>query len=167
MKKLFIFLSIVSFVFASCDNDPTSLLPNVSGKAGEIVLVIEPDQWSSESGEEFRNKLSQAHPALPQKEPMFDLIHIPYNSFTNIFKTHRNIVIAKIDKDIHEPKMVIQKNIWAKPQLIINVIAPSDSSLAAVMREKGDILVDKIIKKKWNVMPQTIRNMSKLAWQIL
>lgn len=148
MKKLFIFLSIVSFAFASCDNDPTSLLPNVSGKAGEIVLVIEPDQWSSESGEEFRNKLSQAHPALPQKEPMFDLIHIPYNSFTNIFKTHRNIVIAKIDKDIHEPKMVIQKNIWAKPQLIINVIAPSDSSLAAVMREKGDILVDKIIKKE-------------------
>jgi len=150
MKKLFIFLSIVTILFASCEGDATKLLPNVSGAAGEVVLVIEPNQWSSESGELFRKKLSQPCPALPQKEPLFDLIHIPYNAFTNIFKTHRNIIIAKIDKDIHEPKMILQKDVWAKPQLVINVIAPNDSSLATVLKEKGDILIAKFINKEMN-----------------
>ena len=85
---------------------------------------------------------------MPQQEPIFDLIHIPYNAFTQIFKTHRNIVIAKVDKNLHEPKMIVQKNIWAKPQIIINVLAPDDSSLEVLVREKGDLLVDKILKKE-------------------
>jgi hypothetical protein len=79
---------------------------------------------------------------------MFDLVHIPYNAFTNIFKTHRNIIIAKVDKQLHEPKMVVQEDLWAKPQIIINVLAQSDSALSAVIREKGDVLVDRILKKE-------------------
>ena len=112
MKNLFIFLSAITIILSSCkNNDPSKLLPNVTGKSGEVILVIEPSHWSTNVGLEFRKKLSQAHPALPQNEPMFDLVHIPYNAFSNIFKTHRNIVIVKVDKDIHEPKMIIQKDI--------------------------------------------------------
>lgn len=146
MKKLTIFLAIVTSILTSCkDKDQSVLLPNVTGKSGEVVLVIEPDQWSSQTGEEFRNKLSQAHPALPQKEPIFDLVHIPYRAFTNIFKTHRNIVLVKIDKDIPEPKMIIQEDLWAKPQLIINVIAPDIETLNTLVSEKGDLMVARII----------------------
>lgn len=146
MKKLTIFLAIVTSILTSCkDKDQSVLLPNVTGKSGEVVLVIEPDQWSSQTGEEFRNKLSQAHPALPQKEPIFDLVHIPYRAFSNIFKTHRNIVLVKIDKDIPEPKMIIQEDLWAKPQLIINVIAPDIETLNTLVSEKGDLMVARII----------------------
>lgn len=148
MKKLLILLSVIAILFASCESDPSNLLPNVTGKSGEVVLVIDPDQWSSESGEEFRKKLTQQYLALPQKEPMFDLVNIPYDAFSSIFKTHRNIILAKVDKNIHEPKMAIQKNVWAKPQLVVNIVAQSDSALAAVIREKGDILIDRIVKKE-------------------
>ncbi len=149
MKKAFVSVIAIIILFSSCkEKNSSALLTNVSGKSGEVILVIEPDQWSSEVGEEFRKKLSQAHPALPQSEPMFDLVHIPYNAFTNIFKTHRNIIIAKVDNQLHEPKMVVQVNLWAKPQIIINVLAQSDSALASVIREKGDILVDRILKKE-------------------
>ena len=149
MKKVFVSVIAIIIVFSSCkEKNPSALLTNVTGKSGEVILVIEPDQWSSEVGVEFRKKLSQEHPALPQSEPMFDLVHIPYNAFTNIFKTHRNIIIAKVDKQLHEPKMVVQENLWAKPQIVISVLAQSDSALASVIREKGDILVDRILKKE-------------------
>lgn len=147
MRKLILSIIALTILLSSCkDNDPSKLLTNVTGKSGEIVLVIDPDHWSSNIGIEFRKKLSQVHPALPQQEPIFDLVHIPYNAFTNIFKTHRNIIIARVDKDLHEPKMVIQKNLWAKPQIIVNVLAPDDSSLEVLVREKGDLLIDKILK---------------------
>ena len=90
MRKIFVFLSAITIILSSCkDNDSSSLLPNVSGKSGEVILVIEPDQWSTNVGLEFRKKLSQAYPALPQNEPIFDLIHIPYSAFSNIFKKAR------------------------------------------------------------------------------
>ncbi len=147
MKKLILSIFVLTILLSSCkNNDSSKLLTNVTGKSGEVVLVIEPDHWSSNIGSEFRKKLSQAHPALPQQEPIFDLVHIPYNAFTNIFKTHRNIIIAKVDKDLHEPKMIIQKDLWAKPQIIVNVLAPDDSSLEVLVREKGDLLIDRILK---------------------
>lgn len=147
MKKLLLSVIAISIILASCkDKNPSKLLPTVTGKSGEVVLVIDPDHWSSNVGVEFRKKLSQAYPALPQSEPMFDLVHIPYNAFSNIFKTHRNIILASVDKELHEPKMIIQYDLWAKPQIIVNVIAQSDSALESVIGEKGDILVDRIIK---------------------
>ncbi|MFC2104745.1 DUF4837 family protein [Bacteroidota bacterium] len=149
MRNLILSVTVLAIFLSSCkDKDQSRLLPNVTGKSGEVVLVIDPSLWSSNVGTELKKKLRQAHPALPQVEPMFDLVHIPYNAFSNIFKTHRNIVFAKIDKDLHEPKMVIQKDIWAKPQIIINVLAPDDNSLEALIREKGDLLVDRILKKE-------------------
>ncbi len=149
MRK-YIPVILVALVFlASCkDKDQKKLLPNVTGKSGEVVLVIAPGHWSSNVGKEFKNKFNKAYPALPQPEPMFDLVHIPYDAFSNIFKTHRNLVFARVDKDISEPKMVIQEDRWSDPQLIVNVIAPDDSSLAAVVAEKGDILIDRIMKKE-------------------
>lgn len=147
MKKFILSIFVLTILLSSCkDKDSSRLLTNVTGKSGEVILVIEPDHWSSNIGSEFRKKLSQAHPALPQQEPMFDLVHIPYNAFTNIFKTHRNIIIAKVDKNLHEPKMIIQKDLWAKPQIIVNVLAPDDSSLEVLVRDKGDLLVDRILK---------------------
>jgi hypothetical protein len=149
MRKIFVSVIAILIIFSSCkEKNPSALLTNVTGKSGEVVLVIDPDQWSSEVGLEFQKKLSQEYPALPQSEPMFDLVHIPYEAFTNIFKTHRNIIIAKVDKKLHEPKMIVQEDLWAKPQIIISVLAQSDSALASVIREKGDILVDRIFKKE-------------------
>lgn len=149
MKKLILSIVTIAVLFSSCkDKNPTNLLPNVTGKSGEVVLVIEPDHWASNIGKEFQRKLSQPQPALPQSEPMFDLVHIPYSAFTSIFKSHRNIIFAKIEKDIPEPKMIVQKDVWAKPQIIINVIAPDAESLEAIVKEKGDIFVDRILNKE-------------------
>lgn len=149
MRKFIILIVGLLAILASCkENKKNTFLRNVTGKSGEVVLVIDPDHWSSGVGKEFKKAFTKAYPALPQTEPMFDLVHIPYKSFTNIFKSHRNLVFTKVDKDIPEPKIVVQEDLWAKPQIILHVIAPNDSSLEAVVREKGDLLVDRIMKKE-------------------
>jgi hypothetical protein len=149
MKKIILSIITLTVLLSACkENDSSALLQNVSGKSGEVVLVIEPILWNSNVGKEFRKKLNQAHPALPQPEPVFDLIHIPYSAFSNIFKTHRNLIIVKIDKNLQEPKMIVQENLWAKPQIIVNVLAPDESSLETLVRDNGDLLVERILKKE-------------------
>lgn len=149
MKKLSLTFIALAIVISSCkDKDKSAFLPNVTGKSGEVVLVIEADLWNSNIGMAFKKILSQEYPSLPQQEPMFDLVHIPYSAFSNIFKTHRNVVFAKIDKGLHEPKILVQDNIWANPQIVVNVIAPDEKSLEALILEKGDLIVDRILKKE-------------------
>ncbi|HAF29615.1 MAG TPA: hypothetical protein DCG75_11250 [Bacteroidales bacterium] len=149
MRKLSLTIIAFAILLSSCkDKNKSALLPNVTGKSGEVVLVIEADQWDSNVGMAFKKQLSQEYPALPQQEPMFDLIHIPFSAFSNIFKTHRNVVFAKIDKNLHEAKILVQDDVWANPQIVVNVIAPDESSLEAIILEKGDLIVDRIFKKE-------------------
>ena len=149
MRKITWIIITLTTILVSCkEKDSSRLMTNVTGKAGEVIVVIEPDLWNSNIGLEFRRKLAQDYPGLPQSEPLFDLVHIPYSSFSSIFKTHRNILFVKVSNEYDEAKMVIQNDLYAKPQIVINIIAPSDSIMEELIRDKGDLIVDRLLKKE-------------------
>ena len=149
MRKITWIIITLTTILVSCkEKDSSRLMTNVTGKAGEVVIVIEPDLWNSNIGLEFRRKLAQDYPGLPQSEPLFDLVHIPYSSFSSIFKTHRNILFVKVSNEYDEAKMVIQNDLYAKPQIVINIIAPNDSIMEELIRDKGDLIVDRLLKKE-------------------
>ena len=139
--KIFIILIAVLFLFG-CDSltDNTALKPNCSGKVGELVLVINNNKWESQVGDTIKSVLAQYQKALPQDEPMFSIAQIPFEAFSSIFKTHRNIIFVKISPD-EEAKITLEKNRWAKPQLIIRIHAPDDTTFISLfMRNKHKIL---------------------------
>ena len=41
MKRLTILVALATMIFAGCNNVREKVLPQVSGKAGEVVIVIE------------------------------------------------------------------------------------------------------------------------------
>lgn len=146
MKKIthsLLFLFALSTVF-SCKPDENALLPKISGAAGEVLLIIDNEKWESSAGEKFNEILTQVQPALPQPEPFFRLLHTSPAGFTNIFRVHRNIIFAKIGSEFQEPKITIQKDQWATPQLVINVQAPNEAEFISLLEESGDQIVDRI-----------------------
>ncbi|MGE0088436.1 MAG: DUF4837 family protein [Bacteroidales bacterium] len=147
MKKKAIFLVLIIIIGISCrDKDRSSLLPNVTGKSGEVVLVIDNELWSSKVGDEFKKYLASDYPGLPQPEPLFDLVQIPYQAFSNIFKTHRNLLIVRVSNEFKEARMILQKDVYASPQLVINILAPNNEVLEKLISEKGDLIVDRLLK---------------------
>ena len=136
---LFIFSTLIS-----CKPDARSILPKISGSAGEVLLIIDNQKWESAVGEKFNEVLTQIQPLLPQPEPMFSLMHTSPAGFTNIFRVHRNIIFAKIGPDFKESKITVQTDQWATPQLIINVEAPNDEECITLLDEAGDQLVDRV-----------------------
>jgi hypothetical protein len=144
MKKIVALLVLVVTLITSC-KDKSPLLPNVTGKSGEVILVIDHELYKTNIGIEFRKLLLHDYPALPQPEPLFDLIQIPSQAFTSIFKTHRNILIVRVSDEYPEPKMIIQKDLYAKPQMVINIIAPNNVMLEALIRDKGELLIDRLM----------------------
>ncbi len=149
MRKIIFTAIALIIILGSCkDKDASKSLPNVTGRAGEVVLVLDNDLWNSEIGHKFKEMFISACPALPQDEPLFDLAHIQHSAFSSIFRTHRTIVSVKLDKNLDEPKTVIQKNIWAKPQQIINIIAPDKEGLMDLLNDQGDDIVERILQKE-------------------
>ena len=139
MKRLtsLLALAISFFSVIACGDGTKTLLPNVSGKAGEIIVVVNKGDWEGAVGNELRGLLASDCPFLPQKEPLYTLINITPATFTNIFQLHRNIVFVNIDQNVTEPGVVYKSDQWAQPQCIVLVNAPDSDTALSILKENG------------------------------
>jgi len=127
--------------FASCNQGKMkkNLLPGVSGTAGEVLLVMDKNQWNETPGEAFKAMLREDVPGLPQSEPLFNVINIPRKAFSELFRIHRNVIVTNISNTVEKPGIQVEYNKWAQPQVVITIVAPDRDSFLEVFdnnREK-------------------------------
>ena len=126
-------------VFTSCDSrNQNSMMKNVTGKAGELVVVISPSTWEGVAGEKIKELLGQTQLGLPQGEPVFDLINIPHEAFGDIFKTSRNLLIVQTGSSIEKNKISFANNVYAHTQAIVYLNAKNQSDLLELIKKNSD-----------------------------
>ena len=124
---------------SACNSAKTkkALMPNITGKAGEVIVVIDQGDWEGAVGTVLRDSLAGDTPFLPQREPLFSLVNVPQSAFTNMFKVHRNIILLNINSSVVEPGVVFRKDIWAAPQTVINDNAPNAETAVTLIEENS------------------------------
>lgn len=124
MKKFLYVLATCLSVCAttSCGNKNNT--DNISGKAGEVIVVAPETVWNSEVGALLKDSLMRECPCLPQREPMYTLVHVPNSNFTRMFKIHRNIIYLNVSGEVTDCRFLVKKNAWAHPQMVFYVDAP-------------------------------------------
>lgn len=146
MKNIQYIIIIVTILFSSCGGSNESpLLPKTSGAAGEVLVITTQGQWKGPIGESYREVLEATEDILPQPEPVFTVVHVPRDGFSKIFHTHRNIILTKVGPEYKEAKILVQKDVWATPQLLLNVVAPDNKAAAALIKEKRDRIFSLLI----------------------
>ncbi len=150
IRNLF-FILLLPFIVSSCLKNPgekgtgnNSTLPNVTGPAGEVLIVMDNNLWKSQGGNKLRESMEQEYPALPQPEPLFDVIHIPAGAFDDLFKMHRSILILDVSSVHKSAEIFYTENIWAKPQIVIRLLAPDPESLEQLIMENKDRLISNL-----------------------
>ena len=133
---------ILASVFAlmalvSCGNRSEVLLPNVSGKAGEVIVVMNKPDWEGALGNATRELLAADCPWLPVREPLYSLVNIAPADLSNLFKVHRNIVFFDIDPQVAESGVKYLKDRWARPQCLVSVAAPTSEEAIHFLATDG------------------------------
>ncbi|MBQ0127504.1 MAG: DUF4837 family protein [Bacteroidales bacterium] len=142
MKRIVTLLAIV-LAAVSCKGTK-ALLPNVSGKAGEVIVVVEKADWEGSLGDEVRSLLASDCPFLPQKEPLYTLVNVIPTGFTDLFKVHRNIVKIDIAPQAASFGVKYFKDVWASPQCVIQICAADSGSAIEMLRENGRQIISTI-----------------------
>ena len=109
-------------------------MPNISGGAGEVLVVMDNFNWEHTAGDLLQDILKEEYPGLPQSEPLFDVIHITAASFDRLYQFHRSIVLTTIQSG-KEPNIRFRENVWAKPQILIQLEAPTGAELKQLISE--------------------------------
>ncbi len=149
---------LLCIILLSCSREKQPLLPKITGKPGEVFIVADELIWDSQIGKALNSILTRPFQALPQTEPSWDPVRISSSAFTSIFKSHRNIIITKISPRNKKPRILVQRDVWAKPQIVINLFGPNDSTTVEYLNLNGEKLLNLLDQAELN---RTITNYRK------
>jgi hypothetical protein len=110
------------------------IMPNITGGAGEVLVVMDKFNWDNSAGELLKDILMEEIPGLPQSEPLFDVIQVTASSFDGVYQFHRSIVLTTVESGL-EPRIRYRENIWAKPQIMVQIEAPTSTALRELISE--------------------------------
>ena len=142
MKKFFTFAAL-ALVLVGCKNT-APLLPTVSGKAGEVLVVIEKSDWDGQLGEDVRGVLADEYPFLPVQEARYSVANVSHGGFIEMFQVHRNIVFFDINPQAATTGVKFLKDKWATPQCVILVSAHTAGMADSLFLSNADMIVEAI-----------------------
>lgn len=141
---------LLAILFSGCEEltDTSIALPNCSGPVGEVLVVIDEPKWKNQVGDTIFSLLTVPFPMLPQNEPTFKPIHITHDLFKATGQTHRNIIFVNISDKIQKAKITVERNRWAKPQLVYRISAPNDEKFINLFARNSQAIIDTLLKEE-------------------
>ena len=133
--------AVMTIVSCSEEKRKKALLPNISGKAGEVIVVIDQGIWEGSVGTVLRDSLAADCPYLPQREPLYTLVNVAPSGFNNMFQIHRNIIIVNVSSSVTEPGILFKKDQWAAPQCVIYINAADSDEAASIIKENSQKMI--------------------------
>ena len=126
MKKyLFIILFfLILFNFSCSEGKNDKYLPNSNGRLNTISIVMPNKSWEGTLGQMTTKLLTKPYEGLPLDEERYSLNYIPSKVFSGFVRSYRNIILFKSDSI---PNFQINKNKYAKGQVVIEITASSDN----------------------------------------
>jgi hypothetical protein len=149
MYKYFVFL-LASLLFLACDDSPSSgkdepktkseILPRSNGSHAEMLALMSDELFSGKAGEQVLKLFASEQDGLPQPEPVFKVMRAEPQKANSLLKRNKSILLIEI---ADSSNVSIVKDIWARPQIVARVSAPTDEALAALLKEHGLTIVER------------------------
>ena len=146
MKKLsYLLLLIMAMVYTGC-KDTGMLMPNPSGGAFEVLLVVDDKDYRTAAGQKIFEVLNSPVPHLPQVESQFRISRLQTSQFDKLLQTTRSIVFVVIDSTQYtRPTIRFINERWAKTQCIVNITGPNVQSVEAAIEENRQTIIDYLV----------------------
>ena len=149
MKSVFFFsiIAVLATVLISCDNDAV-IRKKISGKPGDLIVVIPQETWDGHVGEAMKKVLMQPQIGLPQREPIFSVFDVPPIAFKNIFQSNRNIIYTRISPTLDSSRVEFKSDVWAWPQSVVNIFARNSTEFIELFNKNSDNIVAYMLRSE-------------------
>jgi hypothetical protein len=144
MKRIIQIVVLCLFVvvsISSCKKTTKGLRPAVTGKSGEVVVIINDALYEGSVGDTLKSVLKDTQIGLPQDESLFDILQITHNEFSSMFKTHRSILDLRVSSKVTENKISVKDEVYAKTQSFMKIEAKNNQEMIKLLRENKNKII--------------------------
>lgn len=148
MKRLLCLGSLLAplFLLPGCRafRSLDSTLKSAQGRAYELLVVCEQEEWNGAVGDSLRALFTEPVPYLNQTEPHFDVIRVRANDYaaSDMFVNHRNILKVLAEGSVKEASASVRYDATAQPQIVVTLQGPDDAALIDYLAAHGQTLVE-------------------------
>ena len=153
MRKHLFYLSLalVAIAFSACSSGKKGVFgATSSGRAYEILVVVDPAMWERPAGRALYDVLDTDVPGLPQSERSFRMMYTSPANYDATLKLIRNIIIADVQDIYTQPKFKYAKDVYASPQTILTIQAPDEASFETFVTENKQTIIDFFTRAEMN-----------------
>lgn len=142
---LFLYIICVVLLIVSCTSGKGEGKKVVTAKVQsapyELLVVADKDWLKSETGQRLVETVEAPIEGLPQVEPNFRVTYINPYAFNGTFRTYANVVVAEVDKKHAEPALLMQKNVYAQPQVVLYLYAPDNAAFVQCLEKNHQAIL--------------------------
>ena len=142
--KRYIYIIMCICLLASCSsgNEKKSAVKGkVQSAPYELLVVANKDWLKTEAGQKLVEIVEAPISGLPQREGNFRVTYVNPEAFKGVFQFYANILVVKVDMKHEESRMTLEKDLYARPQVVEGLYAPTDWAFVRLLEaHKKDIL---------------------------
>lgn len=135
------------------------MLPTSNGSHHELLIFCDQDPWSRGAGLAVAEGLAAPISSLLQKEPRFHISQLPHASANRLVKRGKSILVLKIIPD--STRIYAVKNVWADPQMVVEVIAPDLATMQNMLRNGAEDIARRYENHNLEVLRPRMRRSAK------
>ena len=133
-------ICIICIMLQSC-MPKTSVMPIAHGNPGDIIVVMNDENWKAEAGDSLRAIFSEFCPNLPFEQPIMDLHQIPYTKFVEINQLHRNVIFFERVAEQKNGVLNVENDKYARNQVFVRITAANQTEFVKALCEQRDSIV--------------------------
>ncbi|TDQ28567.1 DUF4837 family protein [Tenacibaculum caenipelagi] len=138
MKKLICLFALI-FITVSCKGGKGDyVLPTSTGNTNKILVVIKGNDWDGRIGDEIRTVFGEHQVGLPQPETLLSVSQIDPIGFKGFMRNSKAVLIVR---EGEKERIVVEKNKYAAPQILIYATAKNKTGLVNLIRNKGKEII--------------------------
>jgi len=160
--RALVFYLIIIISFGCQNNKDNSEIKttqsNSSGNINSLNVIMDTRDWNGDVGENIRKVFAAEVDGLPQVEPLFNLNHLPTETFSGFAKKNRIFIQVETNKN---QGYKILDNPYAKPQKGILIHGQDSQDIAEILKEKGGEIIRELKKTELAEKSRRIKKSTK------
>ena len=141
MKQLIKIVSAAALTLimaASCTTKPQTASKTAIGMPYESFVLCDNEAWESGIDSALYRTVGARVAGLPRPESYFYILgHKSHAEASSMERKYRNLISINIDPIYAEPTLKVEDNVYARPQVVISVNAPTIESAKRFIEEHG------------------------------
>lgn len=156
-------LILLSLLLLACTPHPRRTVGQSLGAESEVLLVMDRAVRQSDLLDTLDRLLTAPVPVLNQAEPFFRLTHLSTADYTGRYTLLHTVVRVGLDAHAKAPTLSVGRDQTARPQIVVQVIAPTLAALRRFLPAHADTLRDILLDHQLDVRAAALTRRSEPA----